>query len=139
MRFEQSKFFDLLPHFKLEFSFGNYYLFDEFVIGELHEGIHFNWDKSLEVIGAFFDYYGPNRNVAYISNRVECYSNEPHLWQQFHKEFDFVMAIAVVTYSDFGYINASIEKKFTNKSLKRCNSLDEAIGWVKRLKEFNQN
>ena len=139
MRFEENKYFNLLPHSKIEFSFGNFYLCDTFVISEINEGIHFDWDKILEVIGALLDYYGEDLKIAYISNRVDSYSIEPQLWYKFHKEFDFIIATATVAYNDRGYINASIEKQFTKSSLKRCNRLDDAIGWVKQLKEFNQN
>ena len=139
MRFEISKYFNLLPHSKIEFSFGNYYFFENFVISEINEGIHFDWDKILEVIGALMDYYGKEIRIAYISNRVHAYSIEPQLWYKFHKEFDFFIAIATVAYSDFSYINASIEKQFTKISLKRCDDLDQAVSWVHHLKEFNQN
>jgi hypothetical protein len=44
----------------------------------------------------------------------------------------------VVTYSDFGYLNSSLEKHFFKKSLKRCRKLDEAIEWVLQLDEFKQ-
>lgn len=139
MRFEESIYFDLLPHNKLEFSFGNYYLFENFVIAELHEGTHFDWDKILEVIGALLDYYGEHIEIAYISNRVDSYSIEPQLWHRFHKEFNFIIAIAAVAYSDFGYINASIEKQFAQISMKRCEELPEAMDWIKNLKEFRRN
>jgi hypothetical protein len=136
MRFEESIYFSVVPHDKLEFSFGNFYLFDNFVISEIHEGIHFDWDKILEVIGAVMDYYGAHIKIAYISNRVDSYSIEPQLWYKFHKEFDFIIAIATVAYNDFSYINASIEKQFAQISLKRCEELPEAMDWVKNLKEF---
>lgn len=139
MRFEESKYFTLIPHAKIEFSFGNFFLCKNFIISEINEGIHFDWDKIIEVIGAVQDYYSSDLEIAYISNRVDAYSFEPQLWRKFHKEFDFIIAIAAVAYSDFGYINASIEKQFTTMSLKRCDNLDEAISWVNNLKEFSQN
>ena len=33
-------------------------------------------------------------------------------------------------------MNASIEKKFTKNSIKRCKSLSEAIKWILELEEF---
>lgn len=139
MRFEESKYFNLLPHYKIEFSFGDFYLCKNFVISELNEGVHFDWDKILEVIGAMLDYYGEDLQIGYISNRVDSYSIDPQLWYRFHKEFDFIIAIATVAYNDLAYINPTIEKQFAKISLKRCNALDEAIVWTKTLEEFNQN
>jgi len=139
MRFEQSKYFNLLNHSKVEFSFGDFYLLDNFIISELHEGIHFDWDKIQEVIGVLLDYYGSGFKIGYISNRVESYSIEPQLWMNFHEDYDFIVASAVISYTDFNYMNATIEKHFTKNSLKRCTTLDEAIHWVQNLKEFSQN
>lgn len=138
MRFEETKFASSLNYRKIEFSFGDFYLCENYVISELNEGIHFDWDKILEVIGAMIDYYGHDIKIGYISNRVEAYSIDPQLWLRFHKEFDFIIAIATVAYNDFGYINASIEKLFAKISLKRCNELSEAISWISHLKEFDK-
>ena len=58
MRFEESKYFDKLQLSKLEFSLVKYYLFENFVISEIDEGVHFHWESILEVNGALQDYYG---------------------------------------------------------------------------------
>lgn len=136
MTFENSKYFNLLKHSKIEFSFGNFYLFDKFIISEINEGIHFDWDKIQQVIAALIDYYGSNLKIGYISNRVNPYSIEPQLWIRFQRDYGFIVASAMVSYTELNYINASIEKRFSEMSIKRCGSLDEAINWIKNLKEF---
>ena len=50
MKFENSEYYKNLKHSKLEMSFGNYYLCDNFVIGELNEGVHFDWEKAKETV-----------------------------------------------------------------------------------------
>ncbi|WP_262733971.1 hypothetical protein [Gaetbulibacter sp. NE] len=137
MTFENSKYFNLLKHSKVEFSFGNFYLFDKFIISEINEGVHFDWDKIQQVIAALIDYYGSNLKIGYISNRVNPYSIEPQLWIRFQRDYGFIVASAMVSYTELNYINASIEKRFSEMSIKRCGSLDEAIIWIKNLKEFN--
>ncbi|GAA0744296.1 hypothetical protein [Gaetbulibacter jejuensis] len=136
MTFENSKYFNLLKHSKVEFSFGNFYLFDKFIISEINEGIHFDWDKIQQVIAALIDYYGSNLKIGYISNRVNPYSIEPQLWIRFQRDYGFIVASAMISYTELNYINASIEKRFSEMSIKRCGSLDEAINWIKNLKEF---
>lgn len=136
MTFENSKYFNLLKHSKIEFSFGNFYLFDKFIISEINEGVHFDWDKIQQVIAALIDYYGSNLKIGYISNRVNPYSIEPQLWIRFQRDYGFIVASAMVSYTELNYINASIEKRFSEMSIKRCGSLDEAINWIKNLKEF---
>ena len=139
MTFEESKYFKELKHTRVKFSFGEFYLFDTFIISELNDGIHFDWDKIQEVIGMLIDHYGNKPRIGYVSNRVHSYSIEPQLWINFHKDYDFIVASAIISYSDFNYLNATIEKHFTTTSLKRCFSLDEAINWMQDLEEFNQN
>jgi hypothetical protein len=139
MRFEDSKYFQLIPSKKIEFPFGNFYISNQILISELNEGIHFDWDKILQVIDLVYDYFGSYKKIAYISNRIYSYSIEPQLWLKFHEEYDFIVATATVSYNDFNYMNATIEKLFTKSSLKRCSDLDEAIEWIQNLEEFKSN
>ncbi len=137
MQFKDSKFFEELAHKEFNFSFGNFYLCDKFIISELSEGVHFDWDKVAEVVKIIIEHYGENTQIAYLSNRINSYSIKPQSWIDFFKNYDFVVASAIVTYSSFNYLNATIEKHFFEKSLKRCYSLEEAITWIYNLREFN--
>ena len=89
------------------------------------------------LINEFSEYIDNDLKIAYIANRINTYSFEPQLWLDFNNEYDFLIASAVVTYSDFGYLNSSLEKHFFKKSLKRCRNLDQAIEWVMELDELN--
>ena len=100
-----------------------FYFFEKFVISEIKEGVHLDWDKILALIGVMIDFYGKDLKIAYISNRINAYSIEPQLWMKFDKEYNFVIASAIVVYNDLNYINASIEKKFSSSSIKSCGSL----------------
>lgn len=137
MEFENSKLSNLLEYSKVEFPFGNFYLLDKFVIAELKEGVHFSWDKIEEVIATVINHYGKNIDIAYISNRINNYSLEPQLWIDFQKKHDFIVATAIVVYTKSNYMNASIEKHIFKNSIKRCESLTQAIEWVNNLVELN--
>ena len=136
MRFEDSKYFSLIKTKKFEFPFGNFYISDQILISELNEGIHFDWDKIIQVIDVIYDYFGEFKKIAYISNRIYSYSIEPQLWLKFYEDYNFIVATATVSYSDFNYMNSTIEKLFSKTSLKRCSDLDEAIEWIQNLEEF---
>ncbi len=138
MIFEESKYFKELKNTKVKFSFGDFYLLDNFIISELKEGIHFDWDKIQEVIGMLIDHYGEHPRIGHVSNRVYSYSIEPQLWLDFYKQYNFIVASAIISYTDLNYLNATIEKHFAKSSLKRCFSLDEAISWMNSIEEFNQ-
>jgi hypothetical protein len=137
MTFEDSKYFKQLKHTKIELTFGTFYLFDTFMISELNEGIHFSWKKVEQLAEALVTHYGTEIKIGYISNRVNSYSFEPQRWIDFNKTYGFIVATAIVTYSGFNYMNATIEKRLSGHSLKRCKSLDIAINWMLNLREFN--
>ena len=136
MTFENSKYSNLLEYKKVEFPFGKLYITKQFVITELNEGIHVNFEMVSKLISKFSEEISNDTKIGYIANRINSYSFEPQLWLDFNNDYDFLVASAVVTYSDFGYLNSSLEKHFFKKSLKRCHSLDEAIEWMMELDEL---
>jgi len=139
MKFENLFYSKTINFEKLEMPFGIYYLCENFFIGELQEGIHFDWIKAEMLFKKLIHFYSNCSNVGFISNRINDYSVDPTNWTKVEKKYDFITAGAIVIYNSSTLMNASIEKKFTKKSIKRCTSLKEAINWMKDLKEFNQN
>lgn len=137
MKTEDSEYYKTLKPSKLEMPFGNYYFFEKFIVAELFESVHFDWEKAELLIAEVFSFYGENTKLGFIANRVNPYSIDPQNWVKLEKKYSFVMASAIVVYNMSTYMNASIEKKFAKKSIKRCTSLKEAIEWVLNLKELN--
>lgn len=137
MRFEKSDYFEKLNPTKVEFTFGTYYFCDNFIVGELNEGIHLDWDKAEAIFQAAINHYGKHTKVAYIANRINAYSVDPQNWKKSEEKYNFLTASAIVSYNNASYLNASLEKQFTSKSIKRCLSLSEAIKWIEGLKEFS--
>lgn len=136
MKFEDSEYFKSLNHYKLEMSFGNYYLFEDFFISELNEGIHFDWEKTNLIAAELIEFYGYNKKLAFIANRVNAYSIDPQNWVKGEKEYNIVYATAIITYNPTSYYNVSLEKHFSKNSIKHCSSLKEAIDWANSLKDF---
>ncbi len=137
MHFENSNYFKEFKHKKIQFTFGNFYLCDHFFISELNEGVHFGWEEVKLLMLKVIEFYGKDAKLGYISNRVNCYSSDPHSWIKVDKKYGVIVAGAIVYYTDFTYKNATLEKFFSEKSIKRCINLGEAILWIKKLKEFN--
>ncbi|WP_418604057.1 hypothetical protein [Hwangdonia sp.] len=137
MKFENSEYFKILNPTKLVMPFGTYYLCEKFLIVELDEGVHFDWDKAEQIIQKVFEFYGDDAKIGFISNRINHYSVDPNNWKKVEEKYSLIIASAIVMYNSSTYMNASIEKQFTQKSIKRCMSLKEAIDWMQNLKEFN--
>ena len=138
MRFEDSKYSQNLDYKKVTLSSGNFYFLKKIVIAEINEGVHYDWNKTMEWSQIAIEYYGNDIKIGYISNRVNPYSIDPQLYTTFDEEYGFVVASAIVIYNDISYVNASIEKKFSKNRIKRCRSLKEAIEWIGNLKEFKK-
>ncbi|TJY34029.1 hypothetical protein [Pontimicrobium aquaticum] len=139
MPFKDSKYFKKLSYKIIQLDFGTFYLLDKCIIAEINEGVHYSWEEEHELYLKLIEHYSSDAKIGYISNRINAYSIDTEIWSKFVNEYDFIIASAIVTYNDFSYINATIEKEFSKKSLKRCTSLDQAINWVLNLIEFKEN
>jgi hypothetical protein len=137
MHFENSLLSKSLPYEKLALDFGTNYLFENFVIMEVNEGVHFNHDKLSILLTAITAHYGFNKKLAYIANRVNSYSIDPILWSYFDQKDNMLVAASIVSYSERSFMNATIEKQLSAISLKRSKSLEEAVSWVQGLSELS--
>lgn len=136
MTFEQSAYFKKEQFFKLEKPFGTFYFGEKYILSELNEGVHFDWPMVQDLMNDIKTFYGSSPKLAYISNRINSYSRDPHNWNKL-SEYNIIVASAVVIYNDMAFLNATLEKRFSKESIKRCGSLNEAIEWVLDLREFN--
>ncbi|MBD0822579.1 hypothetical protein [Aestuariibaculum marinum] len=136
MTFENSAYYDRTQFFKLEKPFGTFYFGEKFILSEMIEGVHFDWNMAQDLLNNVNAFYGTKPRIAYISNRINSYSVDPHNWNKLVKHI-FIIASAIVIYNDMAYLNATLEKRFSKSSIKRCTSLNEAIEWVLGLREFN--
>ncbi len=120
---------------EINFSFGTYFLYDHFVIGEVKEDIIFNWDdhgkKLVENIADLYDHDG--RDLVFISNRIYNYSVVPSDWIKFFKQRYRLKGYAIVSYSKTGFLNALLEKFFISTKFKRFDSLAKAVEWAREI------
>lgn len=138
MLFEDSIISKEHAYTKKTLPFGTFYFCEKFVISEMNEGIHLSWNKIVEIIEIIYLHYPDKFKIAYISNKVNSYSYDPNHWQNFFDKYDFVVASVSVYYSELNYNNATLEKLFSKKSLKRSNSIEEAVSWSLNLDEFKK-
>ncbi|AUP77475.1 hypothetical protein [Flavivirga eckloniae] len=137
MKFENSLFSNELNYYKLQMSFGNFFLFEKFIISELGDGVHIDWPKIKTVTNEVLDFYGENAKIGYISNRINSYSIDPCIWTKVYKKYNKRMVGgSIVSYNRMMCMNASFEKMFSRFNIKVSLSLNEALNWVTDLDEL---
>jgi len=124
---------------EINFSFGDFYLFDTFVVGEIREDILFSWkEHGKQLAEELSSLYGNNgKDLVYISNRVHDYSVIPLDWKKFHKFSYGLKAYGIISYTKTGFFNAMIERMFVKTKLRWFNSLDDALKWVSTITNSN--
>lgn len=137
MKFENSKYYRPLSPYKIIMPYGIFYFCDKFYLAEIHEGVHLDYAKIKGVMGQVMRFYGENKKIGFVSNRINSYSIDPHLYHKIDEEYNKIVASAFVTYTNMSFMNATMEKRFSKKSIKRCISLDEAIDWILSIKELS--
>jgi len=120
---------------EINFSFGTFYLFDTYVIGEVNADVVFSWKKHGKIVTKEISnlYDNKGEGLVYITNRINSYSVMPSDWFYFYKYSYNLKGYAVVSYSEKGFANSVIEKVFTRNKYQSFNTLENAITWAKNL------
>ena len=119
---------------KISEPFGNFFIFENFVVSEIAEGVHYNWNKAKIIVTKVHEYFGSkNLELNYISNRINSYSVSAQEWESFYRENKVkINRYAIVVTSEIGEMNTVVEKHFFKNRLKKFNSLAKAIHWVQK-------
>ncbi len=132
MKVEDSKYI-YLEHEEIKLPFGYFYFFENFVVSELNEGVHFNWQRVKILSDLVLSHYGKKDDLVYISNRVNSYSIEPQSWLKFDKKYHFFQASGIIAYDQRGGLSVVLERLFSKERIKRFRSLKEAVDWATEL------
>ena len=137
-KLKDTRYFHRAIH-EINYSFGDFYLFDTFVVGEIHEDILFSWKEHgkllAEELSNLYDNNG--KDIIYISNRVNDYSVIPMDWNKFFTYSYQLKAYGIISYTKTGFFNAMIERMFVNTKLRWFNALDDAMVWVDSISDTN--
>ncbi len=120
---------------EINYSFGNFYLFETFIVGEINKDIVFTWeDHAKTVVEEISNLYDQNgKDLVYISNRVNPYSVVPSDWLHFFKYSYSLKGYGIVSYNPKGILNAMLEKLFMRSKLQSFTCLTDAIAWAKSV------
>jgi len=124
---------DLYSEVLMEFNytFGDVFIFDGFVIGEIKEGVVFTYDQHAKmIIDDISCYLGSDgSDVVYISNRIHSYTVMAIDWLKFYKNGFNLKGYGVVNYNKSN-LNALFESLFCISKIKKFRGIDEAVNWA---------
>jgi len=137
-KLKDTPFYNRAIH-EINYSFGDFYLFDTFVVGEFHENVHVTWKEHGRLLAKeICNLYDSNgKDLIYISNRVNDYSLVPTDWKNFFDLSYKLKAYGIVSYTKTGFFNAMLERMFVNTKLRWFDSLENAIEWVGKNSNSN--
>ena len=112
---------------------GKYYFFEDIIIAEINEGITYTFEAAENIIDIANQFYGEQKVLCYITNRVNNYSVSPKDWLKFFKDTTPLKGYAVVSKNENSWLNSILEKMFLNSKVERFTDLYEAYNWAKEL------
>lgn len=118
---------------ELNYSFGTVFIFDGFVVSEINRGVNFNWNQHAQlIVEDIACYLGTDgSDLIYISNRIHSYSVVASDWLKFFKNSYNLKGYFIISDSNVGILNSMIENLFFNNKIKRFNSIETALNWIK--------
>lgn len=111
-----------------DFGISEAFLFDDFIINQIKEGVELQPEFNKLLMNLITDFY-ENKNIVYISNRVNSYSVNPLIYNE-TKKIKNLAGFAVVTKNPIMAKNAKFEKQFFDKPYEIFTTIHEAIKWV---------
>ncbi|WP_422859070.1 hypothetical protein ACOKFD_17410 [Flagellimonas sp. S174] len=114
---------------ELNYPFGDFYLFDHFIISEIKEDVVFTWEHhAKQVVNDISNLYeNDGTDLIYISNRIHNYAVVPSDWIKFFRHNYNLKSYVVVAQVK----NSLLERLFMGKKLKTFHDIENAIVWAK--------
>lgn len=116
---------------ELKYSFGKVYIYDNYIIAIMNEGITVTPDLN-DVLENISEQYFPHKNFVYITHRINSYAVDPNIYFRTSKIKNLV-GFAVVTGKKIVIDNTELESVFITKPFKTFKKLDDAIDWANQL------
>jgi hypothetical protein len=119
---------------ELNYSFGNVFIFNGFIISEMNQGINVSWSNhAKQIVEDVSCYLGTDgSDIIYISNRINSYAVMAADWLKFFKSNYDLKAYYIVSNNPTSKINFVVENLFFKNKIENFNSLYEAVNWAKK-------
>lgn len=113
---------------RIKLDFGSLEFHENFVIGEINEGVHFVSEQSRILISLCLKNF-KDRPFGYISNRIYSYSVDPFTYTEIENIDNFIAMAAVVSTSA-QKLSSKTEELFCKKPFQYFYNLENAKVWI---------
>lgn len=119
---------------ELNYSFGNVFIFNGFIVSEMNQGINVSWSNhAKQIVEDVSCYLGTDgSDIIYISNRINSYAVMAADWLKFFKSNYYLKAYYIVSNKPTSKISLVVENLFFKNKIENFNSLYEAVNWAKK-------
>jgi len=114
---------------------GDLYFYDDFFISEINEGVVITHIEVVEVINLVHKHFSFNKPYGLISHHLYAYSINLVDVLSLKNEFQFLIANAVVAYSEITLKNFEIEKQLLGFKGSAFFNMEDAINWTLKIIE----
>ncbi len=113
-----------------EYEFGELFIYDRYIIGEMNEGVCITTDIVKEIFKSA-DTNFANEKWVYISNRITSYSIEPLVYTKLQEINPNIIGMAVVSVDNLHAKMFDLEKSFIrgDYKFKKFSEIGKAILW----------
>ncbi len=111
-------------------TIGEVYLFENIVAIELNEDIHLDFPTGMEVFNLIIGFYGTEKKIGVISNRVNRFSKSPIDFKKIQSLMKNVVIYCPVTYNLYEAQNTKLERQFFDIDTENFTDINIAFDWV---------
>ena len=117
---------------EINYSFGNIFIFDGFVVSEINEGVSFSWEEhAKKITDDVFEFTNSKGDdLVLISHRIHSYSVKPTGWLNFFRSRLNLKGYGIVSYTGAGLTNTVIENLFFKKRIRHFGTIESAAQWA---------
>ncbi|WP_178984777.1 hypothetical protein [Winogradskyella helgolandensis] len=117
---------------EINYSFGNIFIFDGFVVSEINEGVSFSWEEhAKKIIDDVIEFTNSKGDeLVLISHRIHSYSVKPTGWLQFFRSSLNLKGYGIVCFTGASLKNTAIENLFFKKRIRHFGTIESAVQWA---------
>ncbi|MDP5100589.1 MAG: hypothetical protein NWQ09_04620 [Nonlabens sp.] len=125
---------EMLQHHDLGYT--DVFVFEDYLINQIKDGVVISYEHY-DVLKNFVDTYFSDRNLVYLSNRVNSYTVNPLVHRKV-STIDNLLGVGIVVDTSLKEQAALFEKQFFDKEFEIFLTLQEGILWATALLNNNK-